>query len=114
MEIKDAQKAIINLVNDVKQIITEELNGLDEMTKMKWQVVDAARNVFGANYNYTHFGQGEHEGVVGVYKPTLYQLSEFNHEIRTFATVTIVDCEEKNGTNFVAVKVRIHAEADRR
>ncbi len=102
------QKIILDFISELKQSIKEEVGSLDEYTKSKWQVVDCAKNVFGANYNFTNFPEGSHEGAVGVFKPTLHQLTSFNHEVRNFATVTNLDVEEKNGTKYIVLKMKIN------
>lgn len=108
MNKKTAEKLIVEMINGIKEVIKEELTTVDDATKAKWQIVEAAKNVFNANYNFTNFPENSHEGVVGVFKPTLHQLDSFNHEIRSIATITVIDTEEKNNETYIALRIKLN------
>lgn len=104
---KDPTKFMLNLVSEIRKTIREEMDSLDDITKSKWQIVEAAKNVFGANYNFTHFAEGSNEGVIGVSKPTLHQLTTFNHEIRNIGSVTTIESQEKEDIQYIALNIRL-------
>lgn len=110
MSKKNKDELFIEAVSNLKKAIKEEVASLDPHVKAKWQVVDCAKNVFGANYNFTNFPANSHEGVVGVFKPTLHQLTSFNHEVRNIANIINLDVEEKEGTNYIIMKIKINTD----
>lgn len=107
MEKQKAEDIIVGLINEIKSTIREELNTVDDATKVKWQIVEAAKSVFNANYSFTNFPENSHEGTVGVFKPTLHQLDSFYHEIRNIGAITVVDTEQKDGETYIALRIKL-------
>jgi hypothetical protein len=93
------EKLLVETINQIKALVKEELGAIDDMTKAKWQI--------NANYNFTNFPENSHDGVVGVYKPTLHQLDSFNHEIKNIATISMIDTEEKDGENYIVLRIKV-------
>lgn len=108
MKKQNVEKVIVEMVGAIKTLVKEELETLDDVTKSKWQVVDAAKNVFNANYSFTNFPENSHDGTVGVTKPTLLQLDTFSREIRAIGSITVIDTEENDGETVIALRVKLH------